>query len=108
MSEENWVPIGGPIQGSGETYLRRKADTELARAVAANKGWRFDGDQAAIVDTDGIRIAASIEELARAVRALGWLAATSDGGSDVGWGAIPESQEAANAVRTHVGLPVVP
>ena len=86
-----------PIQSAPETRViksdRPRSWTELARIVAAKKGWMFDGN--AVVEDDGAVVAASIEDLAAALQDLQWI---TDG--HVFWNSIPTAPAAAARIRT--------
>lgn len=78
---------------AGNTTFRGRSGTEFARIIAANKDWRFVGDQ--VVDGRGSVVAPTIEEFALKAENLGWF---TDKG--VHWTLIPDSGDAAaEAIR---------
>lgn len=82
-----------PIQAPGYTADGRKSHTELARVVAAHKGWMFTRDDR-VSDNSGRTIARSIEDAAEAMSHLGWIT------NHVMWNDVPDnSRAAADALR---------
>jgi len=90
------------VQSANTTERRRRAPTEVARVVAADRNWGFTWD-GTLVDDGGITIAATIEDAARAMVSLGWVRATISNFAD--WTAIPHVQNsvsAADAIRAEL------
>ena len=83
-----------PIQAATCTEGRRRSITELARIVAHDREWAFDGDDQ-ILDQSGRVIAWTIEDAAAAMNDLGWFA----GNRGLVWDRIPASPAAAASVR---------
>jgi hypothetical protein len=78
---------------AGNTTFRGRSGTEYARIIAANKSWRFVGDQ--VVDDRGTPVSTTIEALADTAARLGWYDDAA-----VHWTLIPDAGiEAADAVR---------
>lgn len=83
------------VQAAEVTEARRKSNTELARVVAAHRGWSFDEtDQ--LCDAGGAVIAWTLEDAAEAMVELGWIVEVQH----VVWTAIPrDGVDAAHVLR---------
>lgn len=85
------------VQAAHPIVAVPRSVTELARLVAAHRGWSLTS-RGALEDEEGGKIADTIEDAARAMVSLGWLRATTS--SYVQWEPIPRvSASAADAVR---------
>lgn len=90
------------VQSANTTANRRRSLTELARIVAAGRGWGFAWD-GSLVDSEGVTIAESIEDASRAMVSLGWIRATTS--NFVKWKVVPHvanSVSAADAIRAEL------
>lgn len=90
------------VQSANTTESRRRSPTEVARIIAAGRDWGFTWD-GTLVDDEGVAIAATIEDAARAMISLGWIRATVNNFAD--WRKIPHVQNsvsAADAIRAEL------
>lgn len=90
------------VQSANTTENRRRSLTELARIIAAGRGWGFSWD-GSLVDGEGVTIAETIEDASRAMVSLGWIRATSH--NFVHWKAVPHVLNpvgAADAIRAEL------
>jgi len=91
MSRAEWLRQaardGLTVQAPRFTEGRRRSPTELARILARDAGWGWDGDDQ-LVDEDGELVAYTIEDAAAAMHDLGWFAPA---GAGLAWSEIPHA-----------------
>jgi protein-disulfide isomerase-like protein with CxxC motif len=91
MSRAEWLRQAArdalTVQAPRFTEGRRRSPTELARIVARDAGWGWDGDDQ-LVDEDGELVAYTIEDSAAAMHDLGWFAPA---GAGLAWSDIPHA-----------------
>lgn len=78
--------VGGTSDARPTGEMLHRSPTEVARIVAAERGWSFV-EGGALIDREGVSVAPSIEDASRAMISLGWIHARS--GVAVDWGIVP-------------------
>lgn len=73
------VPGGAEIQVGVTTFVGR-SHTEIARLIAFDHGWKLYGDQ--VIDSDGVPVTDTLEELARKALLLEWF---ESNGAGINW-----------------------
>ena len=96
--------VGGTSDARPTGEMLHRSPTEVARIVAAERGWSFV-EGGALIDREGVSVAPSIEDASRAMISLGCIHARS--GVAVDWGAI-QPNEAEGDVRAVLGIGAKP
>lgn len=96
--------VGGTSDVRPSREMLHRSPTEVARIVAAERGWRFV-EGGSLIDRDGVPVAPSIEDASRAMVSLGWILAYSS--VSVAWRSI-DAHKAEDDVRAVLGIGAKP